>query len=186
MGKRPPEPAKSDTTKVEVIFSTEAISARLSSLAIEIAAAKLEQLLVVAVLKGSFVFAADLIRALHKTGLEPEVDFLTLSSYKKSRVSSGTVDILRDLDLLVEGRNVLLIDDVLDSGRTLVFAKDLLSARGAKSVKTCVLLDKKVARAVDVSADFRAFECEDVFVVGYGMDAAHRFRELPYVGRLIT
>ncbi len=182
MGKRPPEPAQN----VEIIFSPADIAARLDVLAREIAAAKLEPLMVVAVLKGSFVFAADLIRAMHRSGLEPEVDFLTLSSYKKSRVSSGTVEILRDLDLPVEGRNILLVDDVLDSGRTLVFAKDLLSARGAKSVRTCVLLDKKVARAVNVGADFRAFECEDVFVVGYGMDAAHRFRELPYVGRLVT
>jgi hypoxanthine phosphoribosyltransferase len=181
MGKKPPQQAN----QVEVIFSPGQISARLETLALEIAAAKLEPLLVVAVLKGSFVFAADLIRAMHKTGLEPEVDFLTLSSYKKSRVSSGTVDILRDLDLPVEGRNVLLVDDVLDSGRTLVFAKDLLSARGAKSVRTCVLLDKQVTRAVNVGADFRAFLCDDVFVVGYGMDAGHRFRELPYVGRVV-
>jgi hypoxanthine phosphoribosyltransferase len=182
MGKTPPPLAD----QIEIIFTPEAIAARLELLALEIADAKLEPLMVVAVLKGSFVFAADLIRALHRTGLKPEVDFLTLSSYKKSRVSSGTVDILRDLDLPVEDRNVLLVDDVLDSGRTLVFAKDLLSARGAKSVSTCVLLDKQVPRAVNVSADFRAFDCDDAFVVGYGMDAAHRFRELPYVGRLLT
>jgi hypoxanthine phosphoribosyltransferase len=185
MGKKP-APRESHAAQVEVIFSPEKIASRLDTLAQEIASAKLEPLLVVAVLKGSFVFAADLIRALHRTGLEPEVDFLTLSSYKKSRVSSGSVEILRDLDLPVEGRSVLLIDDVLDSGRTLVFAKDLLFARGAKTVKTCVLLDKKVARAVDVGADFRAFETEDQYVVGYGMDAAHRFRELPYVGRLVS
>jgi hypoxanthine phosphoribosyltransferase len=184
MGKSPAD--HSAPPRVEVIFSADAIAKRLSTLASEISRAEPEPLMVVAVLKGSFVFAADLIRALHKTGLEPEVDFLTLSSYKKSRVSSGTVDILRDLDLPVEGRNILLVDDVLDSGRTLVFAKDLLSARGAKSVKTCVLLDKKVARAVNVGADYRAFECDDVFVVGYGMDAAHRFRELPYVGRVVS
>lgn len=167
-----------------MIFSPEAIAARLEQLALEIKAAKIEPLLVVAVLKGSFVFAADLIRAMHRAGMEPEVDFLTLSSYKKSRVSSGMVEILRDLDLTVERRNVLLVDDVLDSGRTLVFAKDLIAARGAKSVRTCVLVDKMVPRAVDVAADFRAFECEDMFVVGYGMDVAHRYRELPYVGRV--
>jgi hypoxanthine phosphoribosyltransferase len=141
-------------------------------------------LLVVPVLKGSFVFAADLIRALHRAGIAPEVDFLTLSSYKKSRTSSGQVSILRDLDLEVDGRNVLLVDDVLDSGRTLAFAKDLISARGAKSILTCVLLEKTVPRAVNIQADFRAFECPDTFVVGYGMDVAHRYRELPYVGRL--
>lgn len=79
---------------------------------------------------------------------------------------------------------MLLIDDVLDSGRTLVFAKDLISARGARSIATCVLLDKQVSRAVNVKADFRAFECPDEFVVGYGMDVAHRYRELPFVGRM--
>lgn len=173
------------TTNLEVIFSAAKIAARLEELAREIKAAGFERLLVVAVLKGSFVFAADLIRALHKVGIEPEVDFLALSSYKKSKTSSGRVEILRDLDLGVDGRNVLLIDDVLDSGRTLVFAKDLISARGARSIHTCVLLDKQVPRAVSVSADFRAFDCPDEFVVGYGMDVAHRYRELPFVGRVV-
>lgn len=157
----------------------------MAELAGEIKKLKAERLLVVAVLKGSFVFAADLIRALHKVGLAPEVDFVTLSSYKKSRTSSGTVEILRDLDLDVVGRTVLLIDDVLDSGRTLAFAKDLIAARGARSIYTCVLLDKRVKRAVNIEADFRAFECPEVFVVGYGMDVAHRYRELPFVGRVI-
>src|SRR5688572_24656583 len=169
---------------VEVIYSADDIAARLEVLAREITARKLERPLVVAVLKGSFVFAADLIRALHRAGLEPEVDFLTLSSYRKSRTSSGKVEILRDLDLEVEGRNVLLVDDVLDSGRTLVFAKDLISARGAGQILTCVLIDKQVSRAVNVKADFKAFEGKDEFVVGYGMDVAHRYRELPFVGRI--
>ncbi len=176
----------STTQPVEVIFSPEEIAARLEDLAQEIKAANIEPLLVVPILKGSFVFAADLIRAMHRAGMEPEVDFLTLSSYRKSRVSSGVVEILRDLDLTVEHRNVLIVDDVLDSGRTIVFAKDLIAARGAKSVRTCVLLDKKVPRAVNVAADFRAFRCEDMFVVGYGMDVGHRYRELPYVGRVTT
>ncbi len=170
--------------EVEVLYSAEAIAARLEELAKGITARNLERPLIVAVLKGSFVFAADLIRALYRSGLKPEVDFLTLSSYRKSRTSSGKVEILRDLDLDVEGRNVILIDDVLDSGRTLVFAKDLLSARGASQILTCVLIDKKVPRAVDVAADFSAFEGNDEFVVGYGMDVAHRYRELPFVGRM--
>ncbi len=169
---------------IDIMFSAGQIAERLDALAKEIAARKIPGLLAVPVLKGSFVFAADLIRALHRAGLAPEVDFLTLSSYKKSRVSSGQVSILRDLDLEVEGRSVLIIDDVLDSGRTLAFAKDLISARGAKQILTCVLLDKKVPRAVNIKADFSAFECPDTFVVGYGMDVAHRYRELPFVGRL--
>ena len=171
--------------RIEVIFTAEQISKRLTQLAGEVAAQRLPNLMVIAVLKGSFVFAADLIRALNLAGLAPEVDFLTLSSYKKSRTSSGQVSILRDLDLDVNGRNVLLVDDVLDSGRTLAFAKDLIAARGASAIKTCVLLDKEAARAVNVEADFKAFKCPQVFVVGYGMDVAHRYRELPYVGRLL-
>jgi hypoxanthine phosphoribosyltransferase len=178
-------PGRDIENDVEVVFSAEAIAARLRNLADEIKARELEPLLVVAVLKGSFVFAADLIRALHQAGMAPEVDFLTLASYRKSKVSSGKVEILRDLDLGVEGRTVLIVDDVLDSGRTLAFAKDLIAARGAQRILTCVLLDKKVSRAVDVVADFRAFECTDEFVVGYGMDVAHRYRELPFVGRVI-
>ena len=171
--------------KVDVIFPAEDIASRLEELAREIKAVELDNLLVVAVLKGSFVFAADLIRAMHRAGLRPEVDFLTLSSYKKSRTSSGLVEILRDVELDPEGRNILLVDDVLDSGRTLAYAKDLLAARGASVIKTCVLLDKNVSRAVSVEADFRAFICPNEFVVGYGMDVAHRFRELPFVGRIV-
>lgn len=172
--------------RVEVIYSAESIATRLEELAKEISSLKLERPMIVAVLKGSFVFAADLIRALHRAGLEPEVDFLTLSSYRKSRTSSGKVEILRDLDLGVEGRNVILVDDVLDSGRTLVFAKDLISARGAERILTCVLINKQVSRAVDVEADFSAFDSGEEFVIGYGMDVAHRYRELPFVARMVA
>lgn len=171
--------------RIETVFSGEQIHSRLTALAGEIAAKKPVNLLVVPILKGSFVFAADLIRALHGAGLSPEVDFLTLSSYKKSRVSSGQVTILRDLDLDVEGRHVILVDDVLDSGRTLAFAKDLITARGAALIESCVLLDKQAPRAVDITADYVAFTCANEFVVGYGMDVAHRYRELPYVGRIV-
>ena len=89
------------------------------------------------------------------------------------------------LDLDVQQRHVILIDDVLDSGRTLAFAKDLISARGAAKIETCVLLDKRAARAVSIEPDYCAFTCPDVFVVGYGMDVGHRYRELPFVGRLV-
>ena len=178
----------SDTTadpELEVIFTPEAIALRLGEIAGRIAGDRQENLMVVAILKGSFVFAADLIRALHAVGLAPEVDFMTLSSYRKARTSSGQVTILRDMDLDVRDRNVLIVDDVLDSGRTLAFAKDLISARGAKSIKTCVLLDKHAKRAVSLEPDYCAFECPDTFVVGYGMDVAHRYRELPFVGRVV-
>ncbi len=177
-------PTGQGIAELNILFSDTAIAERLEALAVEISAHKIDRLLVVAILKGSFVFAADLLRALHRSGLNPEVDFLTLSSYRRSKVSSGSVEILRDLDLPVDGRTVLVVDDVLDSGRTLVFAKDLLMARGATNVLTCVLIDKKAPRAVQVNADFKAFDCPDEFVVGYGMDVAHRFRQLPFVAVL--
>lgn len=173
-----------DKNSIEVIFPPEEIARRIDALAARIAARGLDRLLVVAVLKGSFVFAADLIRALHRVGIEPEVDFISLSSYRKGTRSSGKVEILRDIEMDVCDRNVLLVDDILESGRTLAFAKDLVAARGARQVLTCVLLDKQVRRAVQVEADLAAFECPNVFVVGYGMDLAHRYRELPFVGQL--
>ncbi len=172
--------------RIETIFSAETIATRVTELAGEIAAAGIEKPLIIAILKGSFVFAADLIRALHRAGLAPEVEFLTLSSYRKGQVSSGQVAIVRDVEGDVRDRNVLIIDDILESGRTLAYAKDLLVARGAASVRTCVLLDKPIRRAVDVRADYKAFDCPNVFVVGYGMDAGHRFRELPFVGKLVA
>jgi hypoxanthine phosphoribosyltransferase len=176
--------ASSRAETIEIIFSAEQIADRIDAMAAGIAQAGLVRLLVVAVLKGSFVFAADLIRALHRRGLSPEIEFISLSSYRTATSSSGRVEVLRDIETDVRGRDVLIIDDILESGRTLAFAKDLISARGAARVLTCVLLDKPVARAAGIEADFSAFQCPDVFVVGYGMDLAHRFRELPFVGRV--
>ena len=169
---------------ISVLFSAEAIAARLAVLAREIAAAMAPDIVLVAILKGSFVFSADLIRALHHAGMRPEVDFLTLSSYGAGTHSSGTVRIARDVDDAVAGRQVLLVDDILESGRTLAFARDLLLGRGAAAVKVGVFLDKPGKRAVPCEADFRAFLCPDRFVVGYGLDHAHRYRELPFVGVL--
>ena len=173
------------TETIEIVFSAEEIARQIDQLAGRIAAEALEPLLVVSVLDGSFVFAADLVRALHRAGLSPEIDFMSLSSYRSAVTSSGRVEILRDLNTDVEGRNVLIVDDILESGRTLAFAKDLITARGAARVLTCVLLDKPVPRAADIVANFKAFECPDAFVVGYGMDLARRYRELPFVGRIV-
>jgi hypoxanthine phosphoribosyltransferase len=170
---------------IEPIFSAATIAERIDAMARQVAQAGLEDLLVIAILKGSFVFAADLLRALHRAGLSPQVDFLSLSSYRAATVSSGSVEIVRDIEIDVAKRNVLIVDDILESGRTLAFAKDLVAARGAARVLTCVLLDKPVPRAAEIAADFRAFECPRVFVVGYGMDVAHRLRELPFVGRVV-
>jgi hypoxanthine phosphoribosyltransferase len=169
-------------TKLRVLFDADAIAARNRALAEEIRAAKPERMLVVAVLKGSFIFAADLIRALHGAGLAPEVEFISLSSYRTGITSSGLVTILHDVESEVRGRDVLIVDDILESGRTLAFAKDLLAARGARRVLVCVLLEKPGKRAVSLEADYVGFTCPDVFVVGYGMDVGHAFRQLPFVG----
>ncbi len=168
--------------RIRVLFDENTIAKRIEELAQQIANAKPENLLVVAVLKGSFMFAADLIRALHRVGLAPQVEFVHLSSYLDGTVSSGQVTILRDVESDVRGRDVLLVDDILESGRTVTFAKDLLMARGAKRVSTAVLLEKPGKRAVSIHADYVGFTCPDLFVVGYGMDVAHSYRQLPFVG----
>ena len=167
--------------KIEPLFTAEMIAKRMDELASEISGGPTKDLLVIAVLKGSFIFAADLIRSLHHVGLAPEVEFITLSSYGTGTVSKG-VRIVKDIDSDVKDRDVLLIDDILESGRTLKFAKELLFERGARNVTIAVLLDKRVKRQEDLEADYVGFECPDYFVVGYGMDVAYAFRELPFVG----
>jgi hypoxanthine phosphoribosyltransferase len=172
--------------ELEVLFSPEAIASRIDELARDIAAAKLNRLLVVPIMTGSFMFSADLLRGLHRAGLTPEVDFLSLASYRHGTTSSGSVSLVRDMELDVAGRDVLVVDDILDTGRTLAYAKDLLAARGAGRLQTCVLLNKRVRRAVPMEADYVAFESPPVFVVGYGMDLANRYRELPFVARVVS
>jgi hypoxanthine phosphoribosyltransferase len=167
---------------IRVLYDAETIAGRNAEIASEIAAAGYVDLLVVSILKGSFVFAADLIRALHDAGLSPEVEFLSLSSYRAGTVSSGEVAVLRDIDSDVAGRDVLLIDDILESGRTVAFAKKMMVERGARRVGVAVLLEKPGKRAQPIEADHVGFICPDLFVVGYGMDVAHAFRELPFVG----
>jgi hypoxanthine phosphoribosyltransferase len=169
---------------IEPLFSAEIIAQRVEELARAIAASRLEDLIIIAVLKGSFIFAADLIRALHRQGLKPEIDFIFLASYGAGTASSGEVSVLRDVESELKGRDAVIVDDILDSGRTLAFAKAYLEARGARSVRTCVLLDKQVPRAAPVAPDFTGFRCPPVFVVGYGMDLAHRYRELPFIGQV--
>ena len=171
---------------INVLFSEQEIETQIERIAREIASAAPERLLIVPILKGSFVFAADLLRACHRAGLKPEVDFMMLASYRDKIRSSGKVEVLRDVESPVADRDILLIDDILESGRTLAYAKDLLVARGARSVETAVLLEKPGHLAANIEADHRGFICPDKFVVGYGMDMAHQFRELPFVGHVLT
>ena len=171
--------------RLEPLYPSNEIAERLEGLAADVAASMPQDFVAVAILKGSFIFAADLIRALTAHDVNPEVDFMTLASYGTATVSSGTVRLLRDVEIAVEGREVLLIDDILDSGRTIAFARRHMLERGAKAVKVCVLLDKRAGRAKGAeAADFTGFSCPDGFVVGYGMDAAHKFRGLPFIAIL--
>lgn len=168
--------------EIDVIFDAETIAARIENLAKDIADQLPDDVLIIVVLKGSFVFAADLLRALDRAGMRPTVDFITLSSYGTAVESSGTVNLSRDLSEDVRGRTVMIIDDILDTGRTLAFATDLMTARGAEAVHTCVLLDKHEKREVDIEANYVGFPVDDLFVVGYGIDMAHLFRSLPFIG----
>ncbi|WP_075997591.1 hypoxanthine phosphoribosyltransferase [Salaquimonas pukyongi] len=167
--------------KIEVLFSAEDIDRRITELAEEVALSELKNILVVSILKGSFVFAADLIRAFHRAGMAPEVEFISVSSYGAG-TQAGELRLLRDVESEVEGRDIILIDDILESGNTLKFTRDLMLERGANRVAIIALLDKTIRRKAEIDADFVGFECPDKFVVGYGMDVGHAFRELPFVG----
>ncbi len=167
------------------LYSASRIADRMSGMAADIASTMPQDFVLVAILKGSFVFAADLVRALVGVQVNPDVDFMILSSYGERTESSGHVKLLRDTEIPVQNRHVLLVDDILDSGRTLEFAKRHLLARGALSAKVCVLLEKGSGQGQGrCKADFVGFACPDAFVVGYGMDHAHKFRGLPHIAIL--
>jgi hypoxanthine phosphoribosyltransferase len=170
--------------EAEVLFDEATLAARIGEMAAAIARAGLRDPIAVPIMTGAFVFAADLLRALHRAGVAPEVDFIQIASYGAGVTSSGRTELLRDLQADPAGRDVLLVDDILESGRTLAFAKDLLIGRGARRVLIAALLEKPHKRAIAVAADFVGFACPDRFVVGYGMDYAGKYRELPYVGAL--
>ena len=169
----------------EVVLSREQIRNRVHSLIEEIARdCETDNLVMLGILRGSFIFLADLVRGFAEHGLHPRIDFITLSSYGSGTVSSGTVTVIHDTDEDLTGADVVVVDDILDSGRTLAFAKKLFAERGARSVKTCVLLDKKMARTVEMEADYAGFPVDDVFVVGYGLDYDNRYRELPDIAKV--
>ena len=138
-----------------------------------------EELLVVGVLKGANVFVADLIR---KLDLDIKLDFMSVSSYGNSTESSGTVKIIKDLDTDIKDKNVLIVEDIIDSGLTLNNLVKALETRKPKSLKLCTLLDKPERRTSDIFVDYVGFEIEDKFIVGYGIDWAEKYRNLPYIG----
>ena len=169
------------------LFTEQAIARQVDILAEAIAKHYAEDLLIVALLKGSFIFAADLIRALHRKGKTPQVDFMTISSYGNKTESSGALTIHRDIAEAVEGRHILLVDDILETGRTLTYAYQEMVDRNAAEVRVAVLLDKPGKTITDINADFVGFTVEsNQFVVGYGLDYANYYRELPYIGYITT
>jgi hypoxanthine phosphoribosyltransferase len=137
--------------------------------------------LVICVLKGAFIFMADLVKEMT---VPLEIDFMAVSSYGQSTKSSGVVKIIKDLDVSVEGRDVLIVEDIIDSGLTLSYLIDVLERRNAKSVTVVTLFDKPARRTVDLEADYKGFTLPDEFVVGYGLDFAEKYRNLPYIGIL--
>ncbi len=175
-------PAARPPGTVEMMYSAAEISARVGALAAEIAENLGPDIMVVAVLKGGFVFTADLLRALHHHGVHPRIDFMTLSSYGAGTESSGRITITRDITDDVRGTKVLLIDDILESGRTLAFARALLHERGAETVQLCVLLDKPEKRKTEINAHYVGFAIGDAVMLGYGQDDAPNHREVPYIG----
>ena len=168
---------------IDKMISAKTIAARVESLAreIEVAYAGSEKLIVVGLLRGSFVFIADLVREID---LNIEVDFLEASSYGDGTESSREVRILKDLRGQIGGQDVLVVEDIVDTGFTLKHVVTLLQSRKPRKLMTIALLDKPTRREVDIKADWIGFEIPDEFVVGYGIDFAQRNRNLPHIGKV--
>ena len=165
-----------------VLLTEEQIKERVNRLGEEISRDYADKnLLLVSVLKGSVVLMADLMRAI---SVHCRIDFLAVSSYGSSTRTSGNVKLLKDLDHPVDGMDILLVEDILDSGLTLHYIREMLGTRGAASIKICTLLDKPERRRADIHADYVGFTVPDAFVVGYGLDYAEHYRNLPYIGIL--
>jgi hypoxanthine phosphoribosyltransferase len=165
----------------EILLSAAQIQKRVAGLASEIRADLPDDLHLVAVLKGAFVFLADLVR--HMSG-HVSLDFMAVSSYTSTTTSSGEVRLLKDLDTALDGRHVVLVEDIVDTGWTLSYLQGLLRARNPKVLHTACLLNKPSRRQVDITLDYVGFSIEDRFVVGYGLDYAEQYRNLPYIAVL--
>ena len=169
-------------TDPTVLIGEDELSARINALAHEIRQdLPAGQVHLICVLKGAFLFLGDLIRAMegHVT-----IDFMACSSYGSGTSSSGEVRLSKDLDTGIEGRDVIIVEDIVDTGLTLHYLQEILQARGPRSLRTACLLSKPSRRKIDVKVDYIGFTIEDRFVVGYGLDYAEQYRNLPYIGVL--
>ncbi len=166
----------------KVLISTEELKRRIAEMGKQISTEYAgKEILMIGVLRGAVLFMADLARAIE---LHVSMDFMAVSSYGAGTTSSGVVRILKDLDESIEGRHVLVVEDIIDSGLTLNYLLDNLKSRKPASIKLCTLLNKPERRKVEVNIDYNGFDVPDYFVVGYGLDYAERYRNLPYIGIL--
>jgi hypoxanthine phosphoribosyltransferase len=166
----------------EILFNEETVNEKIRQIGAEIARDyEGQDLLVIGILKGAVMFMSDLVK---RIDYPVEFDFMAVSSYGKSSESSGVVRIIKDLDKSIEGRHVLIVEDIIDTGLTLSYLKTLLEGRKAASVKVVALLDKPERRKADIKVDYLGFTVPDHFIVGYGLDYAEKYRNLPYVGVL--
>jgi len=171
-----------DQDILKILLSEEEIKARVQKMGDELYDAFQDKNpMFVGVLNGCFIFMADLVRAAQ---LKSELEFIGVSSYKNSTKSSGVVQITRDLQRDISGRNIIIVEDILDSGNTLAFLKNYLMTKGAASITIATLLDKPARREKPIKADYVGFVVPDEFVVGYGLDYAQQYRNMPYIGVL--
>lgn len=167
----------------EILISRDQLAARVRELGKQITGDfQGENLLAICILRGAVLFMTDLVREID---LDVEIDFMSVSSYGSSTESSGVVRIIKDLDCNIEGRNVIIVEDIIDSGLTLEYLKNYLMGKKPKSLKICTLLDKPARRTADVKADYFGFEVGDQFIVGYGLDYDQSYRNLPYITCLV-
>jgi hypoxanthine phosphoribosyltransferase len=170
-----------DLCPAEILLSQDEIQKRVAELAGEIRRDFPDGLHLIAVLKGAFIFLSDLVR--HMTG-DVSLDFMAVASYAKGTTSSGEVRLLKDLDTTLDGKNVVIVEDIVDTGLTLTYLQDILRARNPRSLRTACLLSKPSRRQVNVKVEYIGFTIEDRFVVGYGLDFAEQYRNLPYIAEL--
>lgn len=167
----------------EILINEEQLAARIAEVGKQITEEFAgQEVLMVGILKGSVPFLADLIR---KVDLDVKIDFMSVSSYGASTKSSGVVRILKDLDTGIEGRNVIIVEDIVDSGLTLQYLKEYLSGRKPNCLKICTLLDKPEGRRVEIEPDYKCFTVGNQFIVGFGLDYNQSYRNLPYISCLI-
>jgi hypoxanthine phosphoribosyltransferase len=169
----------SDRRPSEVLITADQIRTRVAEIGAEIQRDHPDGVHIVAVLKGAFMFLSDLAR--HIEG-DVSLDFMAVSSYAKGTTTTGEVRLLKDLDTPLDGKHVLIVEDIVDTGLTLAYLQETLRARGPKTLRTACLLSKPSRRKTDVKVDYIGFTIEDRFVVGYGLDYAEQFRNLPYIG----